>query len=94
MDYKEKRIQSLNKLALQGVNITRLQESEEWSTVVEALEESVGVNLAELLEPTTTSQRYYELRAEINSVKKLLELLEARKARGNVAGQQISKLRE
>ncbi len=94
MDYKERRIESLHKLALQGTNIRNLQESNEWAEVVEALEESVGGNISELLEPTTTSQRYYELRAEINSVKKLLELLDARKARGEVANKQISKLRE
>ena len=92
MDYKEQRIKSLHKLALQGTHIKRLQESDEWSAEVEALEESVGKNINELLDPATTSQRYYELRAEINSVKKLMELLDARKARGEVANKQINKL--
>ena len=78
MDFKEKRIRQLTGIAMRGRNISNLLESDDWKEAVEASQELMDKDMMEILDPTTTSQRYYELRAEINAFSKLLAFLDSR----------------
>ncbi len=91
---KEDRIRQLNEIAMKGTRIARLRESDEWGATVDAVMQDVEANLNEILEPSTSSQRYYELRAEINAVKKLFDIMATKQARAQIAAKQKRQLEE
>lgn len=91
---KEKRIRQLNELAIKGEAIGRLRELDEWGAVVDAIMQEVESKIEQILDPETSSQRYYELRAEINSYRRLINLMDAKQAKGRVAAKQKVQLQE
>lgn len=94
MNERERIKESLNKIAVDGQTVKRLRESEDWKVVYDALVTDIERNMKEMLDPVTTSQRYYELRAEVNAVQRLLTNLDNKVQRGDTAIKQKRELEE